>query len=438
MKYDRGGKSLENGDIGHLAIPRQVILYPGETLRARVNGSVKLSAMRQQATVYLHARLDAFAAPIRWYDTGWAQFVKDGPIDTAYTASTLDSTWQTDDKPPRRLGIGRIENNAWEIFALHPQNVWNEYFRWPEDAKESITTPRKLFFGNAGPECVNLPSAPTRVKAASDIHDDEVKVSTVTGDEFDVRNLALIQSRFGQAAKSDWSSMDRYIPFMQDIWGAKGNREVDKIPIRLRGAALSVTPEDLYATDGPSLGEISSLNNFGVSHDYGSFTATEHTIICFTMLLRFSPVFASGISPFAYPTLMGTQALQGDPNLVSMEQPRNVTAVELGGVGTSTIGRLPAGWQMREGYTHVAKEIDEVGNFPLLDSRPTTAAEFRKAGAINNTFRSNMLREWNADLDFKLEVSSRFGPSKDSIMTGSKGHHSGGLKGNHPTGGFLS
>lgn len=435
MKYNRGGKSLKVGEIGRFSCLRQHLLLPGERMKASIRGNVRLSGLRQQTSVYLHAQIDAFAAPLRWYYSDFPDYLQEG-VSTVKTIPTLTgATWTANRPRTTHLGIGHITHDFCKWFAQHPINVWNEWYRWPEDVKENVDTPSITFFNGIGKQCINLESAATRIHDAPSLDTSEYQVPSAT--VLDVRDLAQFQARFKQAAVSDWTSQERYKVFMRDIFGAASTNEVDKVPIRLkRGSELSVMPRDMYASDGASLGELMSINNFQVNHDWDDFIANEHMIVCYIMLLRFAPIMEDGVSPGIYPDETGYPIYQGDPETM-MRQPVAIASREIDGNGDGTvIGYLPFGWQWREGFNHVDNVVAGLGNFPLLDGQPTTAAGYRDASNINPTvFRSTALRHWFGDLDFAIQVDSKVPAAGTSIVAGSDRP---GPKGKHPTGGFLT
>lgn len=436
--YNRGGKSLKVGDIGRFSVLRQHLLLPGERMSPRISGNVRLSGLRQQTSVYLNASIEAFAAPLRWYQTDFPEYIQEG-ISTSKTINTMSGApWTTDFNDTSGMGIGKITTDFAKWFAQHPIKIWNEWYRWPEDSKLSVTTPLIGFYENFGQPCVNLPSAPTRIHDAPSFDATETDVTTAATD-MDVRDLQQIQARFAQAAKTDWSSQDRYQAFMRDVYGAEGSPEVDQIPTRLRsGATLSVLPRDMYATDGPSLGELMSINNFTVNHKWDDYVAKEHTIIAYVMVLRFSPVFSAGVAPMIYPSDIDYPVMQGDPMLMSGMRPTGVKAREIEDGDTTVLGYLPHGWQWREGFNHVDATIKQLQNFPLLQTNTLTAAAHRDASNVEDAFRSLALRHWFADLDFSINVQSKVPEAGTSIMVGSgKQGNTKGLKGNHPTGGWL-
>lgn len=435
MKYNRGGKTLRVGDIGRFSVLRQNMLLPGERMNTSIRGNVRLSGLRQQTSVYLHAQIEAFAAPLRWYWDDWTDYVQEG-VGTAKTIPVLTGAqWTADRLNTQEMGIGHITHDFAKWYAQHPINVWNEWYRWPEDAKESVDTPVATFFDAFGKPCINLASGATRLHDAPVFDASESTVPSAAAD-LDVRELSQVQARFQQASVSDWTSQERYMAFMKDIFRAKGSNEVDKVPIRLKkGAELSVMPRDMYATDGPSLGELMSINNFQVNHSWGGFIAPEHMIVCYVMLLRFAPILQDGVKPGIYPSETQYVYYQGDPEIIGNRKPVQVSRREIDNADATVIGYLPAGWQWREGYNHIDARIASTDEFPLLDDQPLTAAGYRDATKVNlASFRSTQLRHWFCDMDFTVNVDSPIFPAGQSITAGGSGR---GPKGNHPTGGWL-
>ena len=433
--YNRGGKSLKVGDIGRLVCLRQHTLLPGETLNASIKGNVRLSALRQQTSVYLHASIEAFASPLRWFISDFPEYLQEG-VSTAKTipTETYAGKWGNDNGATSGLGIGKPTTDFAKFYAQHPVAVFNEWYRWPEDSKVDLNTIPISHYYFTGPAVTNLSSAVTRIHDAPSFDTTEYQVGSATS--VDVRELSQIQARFNQAAVQDWTSQDRYQAFMRDIYGAKGSPEHDQVPYRLRsGAELSVTPRDMYATNGPSLGELTSLNNFKVDHKWAPFKAQEHMVVSYFMVLRFSPVFQDGVAPGIYPADTPYSTYQGDPHLIANEQPRAVKAREFMDLGSGTVGYLPNGWEHREGFSHVDETIRLLNNFPLTNTETATAASYRNAANIQNAFRSTALRHWFGDLDFGCMVDSRIPAAGRSIVAGSVGGRV--PKGNHPTGGWL-
>lgn len=426
---------MVTGEIGKLQCVRQLVLLPGERLSLKVKGHFKLSALKQQITgVKLDARIDAFASPIRHYDSNWTTYVTEG-VTGASSIPTI-STWNADWPSTSTLGLGRITHDFSKFYAQHVVNIWNEWYRWREDARESVDTPLLSFFANHGKECVNLPKAMTRLHEAPNIHNDESLVSSVTN--LDIRTLATIQGRAAQAMKTDWQSDGRYNQFLQDVYGkdAKGNNEVDKIPIRLRGGAkLSVSPENMYATDGASLGESATINNFNVDNQWNDFIATEHMVVAVVLVLRFQPISDSAPAMMLYPDDMSKALALGDAYQIANLPPVAVKSREVENGDATIIGYAPAGWPYREPYDHISHKILQLNSFPLLDGQTLTASGLRDASKISNCFVSEALNHFYGDMKFVASVNSRIPEAGTSIMAGSG--KSLGNSSNHPDGGQM-
>lgn len=439
MKYNRGGFNANVLDIGKLCFLRQHILYPGERLKTKITGTVNITAMRQKATVRLHVSLEAFAAPLRWYQADFTDYIMEG-IGTSKTIDTIGSPWVV---PPvashaaRRLGIGNPQGASFaKVFAQFPASIHNEHYRWHEDAKTSVSTPLTSFLDPFGPTCVNLPSGPTRI--VSDPTFDALEYQIGSATVVDVRDIAEITSRFSQASKTDWTGGDnRYMQFIKDVYkGGQGSNEVDQVPIKLRtGASLSVNPWDLYATNSDGMGEKAGILNFDVNHDWANFIAPEHMIICYCMLIRFLPVFADGVSPMAYPGDALYSDWQGDMNLIANHRPVNVKERNVGNGDGTVMGKLGAGWVMREGFSHIDTVIEELGTFPVLDGTVQTAAGYRDAANIADPFRSTALRHALAELNIDCIVDGMVPTAGQSVQAGGNKKDMG--KSKHPTGGFL-
>lgn len=430
--YNRGGTSMIVGRIGKLQCVRQVVLLPGERLSMKVKGHFKLAALKQQITgVKLDARIDAFASPIRHYDPNWTTYVQEG-VTGASTIPTI-ATWNANFPETSTIGVGRITHDFMKFYAQHVVNIWNEWYRWREDARVSVDSPPLDFFANFGKECVNLESAMTRLHAVPDIHTDEQNVPSAT--VLNVKDLARIQSRYAQAASTDWKADGKYNEFMQEVWGpkARGSNEVDKVPIRLRGGAkLSVQSSQIYATDGASLGEAATFSNFDVDNTWNDFIATEHMVVAVVVVLRFSPISDSAPALFLYPDDFSKALAIGDAYQIANLPPIAVKARQLeNDPGSGVIGYLPSGFEWREGYNHIGHKILQLNSFPLLDDQILTAAGLRDASKISNCFVSTELEHYYGDMLFQCNVDSQIRPAGMSIMAGSgKGL---GTSANHPT-----
>lgn len=444
-RYNRGGKNLSVGDIGRMKVLRQHLLLPGERLNASIQGNVKLSALRQQTSVYLHASIEAFASPLRHYWSDFPHYLQEG----ADTAKTIPISTVVPSTQSSGMGLGTLDSSVSKWFIQHPQNVWNEWYRHDDDSRVDVSAATQSFFAQNGKICVNLPSAITRLRTSGVFPMDRTVASTTS---FDVRELAYRQAKFEQEALSSWSTgwstgsgapteSHRYKAFMKEILHSNvKNNEVDKVPIRLmKGANLKVKPFDQYASDGASLGEQMSISNFQVDHKWGDFMADEHMVVCYVMLLRFAPVTDSGVSPHAYPNDMNYYIHQGDPNVIANSIPTPVKSREVESGDGSVIGYLPAGWQHREGFHHVDDTIKNLNNFPLMNNSQHFPASYRDASNINSgeggtPFRSLALRHYFCDLDFDLSVNSKIPQAGESIMSGGSGGPK--PKGLHPNGGW--
>lgn len=430
-RYDRGGRVITCGEIGRFHVLRQQFMLPGETIHQKIRGSFQLSPTVQRANVHLNAHLACYAAPVRWFWDQWTDFVQEG-ISTALTIPTLTGTqWTASRQRTTNLGLGHLTHDFCKWYAQMPIQVWNEWYRWHETAREDVDSPDPTFFDDLGKPCVNLSAASSRIRQTPTIDALESDIPSAT--TVDVRDIATYQARYQQAAVTEWTSESRYKAFLKDIYNASGTNEVDKVPIQLMGTAnLGVTPREMYATDGPSLGEQTTLNNFNVENDWEPFTCPEHMLLCTVAVLRFEPILEDGVAPLVYPAHHSKNDYQGDPEQFMIE-PQDVRSRQIDGNGDATvIGKLPAGWAHRERWNHVANRIAAQGTYPLLDNQPTTADGYRDPTKINDAiFANQQLLHWQSELNFDCDVLSHVPPAGQSIVAGSNRR---GPRGIHPTG----
>ena len=433
MMFDRGGQALKTGKIGRVNCVRQQLLLPGERLNSSVSGSVRLTPLRERESIRIHARIDAFVQPVRWLWPGLAAYLRDGQQDATV------ATWPTVSIPTHPgysmsdLGIGGDEDGIdyLSVFKLAPMRVFNEWYRWPEDA--DITD-----WEVDGPKAVNLPHSFTRMQAYDGLVAADTQVAAASN-TMDVRDLSELQARFRQAMQQEWIAHDRYVDLLQQVWRAQGSREVDKVPLRLAGAEIGVNPRDMYATDGDSLGSSMALYNFTVNHRFGRYVAPEHSIVTYMFVMRFSPVAEDEGNPMALVSDRDWASLNGEPQILASQRPQPVRERNISGRGTTTVlGYLPAGWHWRARWNCVGKRIDAQNTFPILRSiRGETAKSLRDATRIGEPFLSSRLGDYYCDLMFNETVDSPISGPRSSVFAGSGKEEGGGSAYPYPSPGHV-
>lgn len=415
-RYDRGGRSFKTGKIGRVNCLRQQLLLPGERLDSTLEGEVKVTALREEASLYMHARLDAFLTPVRWLWPELPAFLAEGPASAR--------VWPTQTLPTSRgahwsdLGIGGANSGgaAMTIFESAPMRIFNEWYKWPEDG--DITG-----WPADGPKSVNLPHAWTRLQEYAMARDDTELVTQASGSnqKFDVRALSELQARFRQAVEQEYLAHDRYVALLRECWNAQGSREVDKVPIRLTGAELGVRPYDREASDYDGLGGAVSMYDFRVHHNFRNISVPEHTVVTYMLLLRFSSMAEDEVNPTASIQDRGWASLVGEPGILASQRPQ---AVKLRNISTwsggSTLGYLPAGWEWRARWNVVGRRVDERNTFPMLRSLVSvaSAADLRDATRIGEPFRSASLGDYLVDISFSESVDSPIPGPRSSLFAG--------------------
>lgn len=393
----RGGTSLITGKIGHVTPLRQTMLMPGETIKARVSGSVKMEMLRERDALRIHAHLAHFMTPVRWLWDQWPDYVKQGP-DTSLVPPTISFT-------PIALGLGgNIQVDVERYWHDAIYRIFNEWYKWPEDP--DVTTGQRI--------ATNLDHSWTRCRnkfEPANAADKQVE----SGTNFTLAKLAETQARYQNAVRREVLAFDRYQEILQDIWNTDGSREVDKVPVMIAQSTVGVNPRSLPAQDAAGLGQWASIYDFGVDDSF-TVTAPEHCILTSNLTVRFAPI-SEERHPLANPRNDWATRV-GDPFILGASQPQGVEIRDvLDNDSNEQLGYLPAGWQWRAENNLIGDRIDVRDSFPYM-TVPTNAAEARNASLRTSAFRSQALEDYVVDLYFNYKSSSLINSEMSSFTIG--------------------
>ena len=383
----RGGRSLQTGKIGICKVMRQQLMLPGETIRIRANGSVRMEALRERHTIPINAHMAWFGQPIRWLWPDFPDYLKRGESGSGFTPVLLN-------EKPINLGIGGegFQRSFPAYYRDAPLRIYNEWYKWPEAADLTTVTADNM-------KGVNLEHHWTRCRDSSFPQfstDQDVGSAT----SFNVQTLAAVQGNFRSAIQREVLSYDRYMDILQNMYDSDGSREVDKVPIKFGHADVGVNPRNMSATDAAGLGQAASMYDFNVD-DYVEFSAPEHFIITCILLVRMYPA-ADEILPLSQPNMLWSE-FTGDPELMGTRPPVSVTLSDVFPTSSGTsLGDLPSGWQWRCENHVIDEAIQERNSFPVM-RYPTNAAEARDASRRNNAFRSQALGDYLSDIYFSMD-----------------------------------
>lgn len=407
--FNRGGRVIDTGTIGIVKVLRQDLMCPNETIKAKVSGKVVMEALRERDTVSVNAHIATFLTPVRWVDSNFVQYLKEGPASAIYPNTVGSDDWSV-------WGIGG--NIFGTYYSMYPEavvRIFNNYYKWPE-----LPDYNRASLVAHGFRAVNLPHSWTRcLDSLSPVSAANTTVSSVSS--FTVQALAEMQARFMTAQKIDTLAHNRYRDIVRELWSAKGSREVDQVPLMIDYAELGLDPRTVTATDGASLGSFASLYDFGIDYEF-NVTAPEHCILTQIMLIRFRPITEER-NPLAVSGLTWAELL-GDHELLAKSPPVQVFASELLDYFTPdySLGFQPAGWQWRCGWNRIGRDIDVRDSFPVM-TPPTNAAQARDGSRRVNAFRSSSLGDYRVDLDFNL---LSYSPARDAISSVTAGQQRGG------------
>ena len=382
---------------------------PGERMNISMNGKVRLETLRERDVFRINAHLATFMTPLRWLFPEWPDYVKSmGTPSIPVLGATPDLA---------KYGIGAYNSlvtssgafKFWEDALLR---IYNEWYKYPEDS--DATT-----WDDDGNIAVPLSKNWSKARYTATPANSTDYTQQTIGDNFDIRELALTQSKFRSAMKKEVLAYDRWIELVKNTWRGDGSREVDQVPIMLDQVEVGVNPRDMPAHDGASLGQWQSIYDFNVNHSIRGVTAPEHCIISTILTVRFASI-TEAKHPLTETVV--PQDIIADPEYLSNDQPQRVVANQLFMTDNAfEIGYLPAGWQWRSDHDVIGPRIDAADSFPYMKA-PTTQAETKDATRIKDAFRSQRLGDYVADVYFREECNQPIGTSMDSYMSGMMDH----------------
>lgn len=407
MRCKRGGNTLKTGKIGRVNVLRQQYMMAGERMNASISGSVRLETLRERDVMRINAHLATFFTPLRWVWTDFPQYLREGP-DTAVSPPVI-----TNEENWEKYGVGSWQSagqgSMYQWFRDVPLRIYNEWYKWPESNDETN-------WPDKGQKAVPLSKPWSRCRFDATPDDTADYQVGTAGNVFDVRDLAEIQARFRGSMKRDVLTFNRWIEIMKESYNANGSREVDQVPIMLDQVDVGVSPREMPATDGASLGTWQSMYDFNVNHQIRGITAPEHGVLTYMLVIRFAPII-EGCMPLATDRLDWFE-LCGDPEWLTVAKPVEVQRRDLMQSNSSEVfGFLPAGWQWRCDHDVIGEPVDTRDTFPYMQI-PTLQAEAKDATRVKPAFRSQALDDYMVDLYFDESCYQPVGDTLESYFSG--------------------
>lgn len=414
-RYDRTGRNLQTLQIGRLKCLRQELLHPGEVINSSVQGKVTLGVLREQESLPINVHFEAFLTPLRWLQDNFPTYITEGP-DTSETLTTSSFPRDYGDY----LGVGKVEKNdvVWDIWEKNYLRVYNEYFKWPEDAD---ATSLDQYSQKYGLSVINLPAWWNRFISQNTITDDLVEMVTEASgsrEKFDLRDVSEKMAKFRHYQEQEWNSSGRFKETIQQIWDAAGVNEVDQVPFSYGYAKGNMQAENLYATDGDNLGNVAGVFDFNIGHSFGRITAPEHAILSYFICLRALPILEGQANPFLTLDDKTWAEIVAHGDMLARARPikwkrKHILQSE---DNNTELGYTAAGQHWRIGWDNVDQDIERRESFLTLPSN--TIELWKKHPDLQRAFRSLSLG--NAFLHAKFNQSSRsiVPLPMASIMTG--------------------
>ena len=407
-QYLRGGRRFGTLKIGHVNCIRQELLHAGEGIRSSIVGRILPAPLRETISSPINCSVATFFTPLRWLWDDVETLVRDGNDATGGSLTVNTRLTGTTHEDCLGVGTGTLTGKpTWDVFYKNYLRIYNEHYKWPADS--DLTGLRGTVWPKYGALGCNLPAMWSRILADEIVESDYTFVTgqSSSREKIDLRALSYLQSKLKTETDKMYFSQDRYDENLKTIWqGAKGNAEVDKVPVRLDLKSAGIGGEDIYATSSEGLGERAGLLDFRLDHTLPyRFVAPEHGILAYVLLLRVEPMLETQVNPF----LSGDNKTWVDylahPGQIAASGPVSVHKGELDGdaADNTVLGVLPRGWQWRDQWDHVDRDIDVRNSF-LQMAAPTGVGNHHYHQDMDRAFTSSSLG--NAIMDLRVAIMS--------------------------------
>lgn len=418
LRYDRSGTRLGVLRLGRVLCIRQELLRPADRYRLSLGGRVRLGALREQEAIPMHCHIEAYVTPLRWLWPGYVDYVladhsaavAHPPVHTGNVVGGSGSG----DVSPDYLGIGDLARQR-EFYQFYLDNylrVYNEYYKWPEDDDATEGSLASVPFPHYGLRSVQMEAFDTRMR--SNIRDDaEDRFSPTVSSGVSLTDLVQTSARLRLGQTQEWLTSSRYRETLKEYFGGAGSHEVDQVPISYGGPAGWLTAENIWATDGGSLGTIRAIHEFDIQHSWGRVSVPEHSVLSVMMTVRPQRLLQHMVSPHASSRSRSRAEILGLDPLLEVEEPRQWDAGDFVNGGSGVVGKAPAGHEWRTGWDMVDREISR---------RSFTTGELRLAthpycpdyeGFVSASLGQGIFR-----VNFGLQVDSDIHAPMASVMTG--------------------
>ena len=134
--YDRSGTTVATFHIGRWRCLRQEWMIAGEVITPRIQGWIRLGALREALTLDVKVDLVTFFTPARFLIDDWLTIIKNGP---AHSTGLPQLSAPATGYPSRGLsshdylGLGNVGENddVGKHWIRNYNKCWNWYFRHP-------------------------------------------------------------------------------------------------------------------------------------------------------------------------------------------------------------------------------------------------------------------------------------------------------------------
>lgn len=418
----------------------------GSSMDLNIDGITRLAPTRKEIVLDAQSDICAFFVPMRHiYGQAWIDFINGGPdAVAAFTGVTIGAGYQDADF----LGVpntGATLNRA--LLETYNRIYANYYarqdFPLTPDAGAANTTDFDWFpttetgaancrkFGRLAARLPHIFNMGVQVDAggttgweAQSLTDADAEVS-VTAGVWDIRNMALVQSRYRTEAESAWFA-HFYQDVMKERFGSELGPEVDprnQRPTMLGRSTQMLSGMEVDGTDDATLGTVQgkTLGRTGFNMPRKFFG--EHGIVMVLQLLRYPLINLYEIHPLFKIFNYTFDQICGDPQRFSNLAPESfdpsIYSYSGGPTPTEAI-QVPYGNWLRTQVNRTHSVYRDIPGYPFTGNVGTDFLNYiyHTNEEYTNTFQTNQIGQWQGQYKVVANKYSLVPPPASSIFAG--------------------
>lgn len=440
------------GHIGRIQTLSVIPVRAGDSLKASINGIIRLAATRKEIVSECQVDICAFYVKHRhvYGNEAWINFVAGSPQNpNVLPGYSVDPDYNN----PFYLGIRQCGVQL-NLALMRGYNfIFSRYFQVP-----SIASPEMISVKTVNGDPDQLDFYPTNETWADNMRrygtlaarlphilngynmlgqgaggftnslsaaDYGVVINDTSPDVglLDIRDLAQIQGRYRTVQAKNWFAQF-YTDVLEERFGTTVNTDADMRPDYLGRTTQFLSGTDVNGTDDATLGSYVGKTLDRVSFNMGRRAFPEHGNVWIMAVLRYPMLHTKEQHPLLATAVPNGQLLLSDPDIVTNEptipfDPGNWMAG--GSVYTPNANaQIPYGQEYRYQPNRVHPNFEIIPGYPFTQWDTINSEEwaYYNNDEYKNTFQTTQIGQWNAHLSVAMQRYTTMPGIGKSIFAG--------------------